>query len=102
MSRSPRKNRRVMNEQSKEQPAIISREELYLVLEEPSAIAKQTDGEDQKLGRGHSKLRGWRTEQPLAEPRASGRVCGVRNPTCRLDASPNTKSTRLAEIATVT
>src|SRR5882724_2595994 len=65
-------------------------------------ISKETGGEDQKLGCGHSKLRGWRTEQPLAEPRATGRVCGVRSPTCRLDISPTTELTRLAEIATVT
>ena len=64
-------------------------------------ISTQTGGEGQKLGCGHSKLRGWRTEQPLAEPRATGRVCGVRSPTCRLDASPATEQTRQVEIATV-
>ncbi len=64
-------------------------------------IRTQTGGEGQKLGCGHSKLRGWRTEQPLAEPRATGRVCGVRSQSCRLDASPTTELTRLGQIATV-
>ena len=64
-------------------------------------ISTQTGGEGQKLGCGHSKPRGWRTEQPLAEPRATGRVCGVRSQSCRLDASPTTELTRLGQIATV-
>src|SRR2546427_1501114 len=64
-------------------------------------IRIQTGGEDQKLGCGHSKPRGWRTEQPLAEPRATGQVCGVRSQACRLDASPTTELTRLGQIATV-
>jgi len=58
-------------------------------------------GGRQKLGCGHSKRRGRRTIQPLAEPRATGQVCGVRNRECRRTQVRLRNQTRTGEKATV-
>ena len=50
---------------------------------------------------GHSKRRSGWTIQPAGEPRATGPVVQVRNPRCRLDASPTTDQTLGTEIRTV-
>ena len=64
-------------------------------------IIKKPGGEWQKLGCGHSKPRGWRTEQPLAEPRATGRVCRVRDCECRRAQARLRTTTLTGEISTV-